>query len=125
MLYELVGIVRTLNRASQTTEAKELLTTVGKLILNNRGVIRKIVPLGQRQLPKIMKKDQEQHINGYHFLMLFDSSAAVQSEILRTLKKDPRVIRSSIVKVDLEKRLNTPSSLHKALGQDSVIQAKH
>ncbi|KAG0662984.1 mitochondrial ribosomal small subunit component [Maudiozyma exigua] len=125
MLYELVGIVRTLNRTSQSTEAKELLTTIGKLILNNRGVIRKIVPMGQRQLPKIMKKDQEQHINGYHFLMLFDSSASVQSEILRTLKKDPRVIRSSIVKVDLEKRLTTPSSLHKAMGQDSVIETKH
>ncbi|GMM53606.1 mitochondrial 37S ribosomal protein YmS16 [Maudiozyma humilis] len=125
MLYELVGIVRTLNRTAPATEAKELLTTIGKLVLNNRGVIRKIVPMGQRQLPKIMKKDQEQHINGYHFLMLFDSSASVQSEILRTLKKDPRVIRSSIVKVDMDKRLNTPSSLHKAMGQDSIVEAKH
>lgn len=73
-------------------------------------------------LPKIIKKDQEQHFQGYHFLMLFDSSAAVQSEILRTLKKDPRVIRSSIVKVDTSKQLDVASSIERAAGYSSILE---
>ena len=125
MLYELVGIVRTLDRVKPAQETKELLSTTGKIILNNRGVIRKIIPMGQRQLPYIMKREQKQYINGYHFLMLFDASAAVQSEILRTLRKDPRVIRCSIVKVSMDKSLNTPTSLHRAVGLDSVVESKY
>ncbi|CCF57978.1 hypothetical protein KAFR_0D03300 [Kazachstania africana CBS 2517] len=120
MLYELVGIVRTLNNGSPT-EAKDLLTTLGKLILNNRGVIRTIIPMGEKQLPKIIKKDQERHISGYHFLMLFDSSASVQSEILRTLKKDPRVIRSSIINVNTDKLLNPPSSIQQTFSYNSIL----
>lgn len=85
-------------------------TTIGKLIIQNRGVIRQIKSLGKEFLPKIMTKDQEQHFQGTRFLMLFDSSTSVQSEILRTLKADPRVIRSMTVKVD-DKRLATGSSL--------------
>lgn len=120
MLYELVGIVRISNPLSSSKEAKELATTIGKLIIQNRGVIRRIVPMGTRLLPKIIKQDQEQHFQGYHFLILFDSSAPVQSEILRTLKKDPRVIRSSIVRVD-NKQLDVSSSIERAAGYKSIL----
>jgi small subunit ribosomal protein S6 len=60
-----------------------------------------------------MTKDQDHHFRGHRFLMLFDSSTSVQSEILRTLKADPRVIRSMIVKVN-DKKLGTGSSLDRA-----------
>ncbi|KAM3163498.1 Mitochondrial ribosomal small subunit component [Lachancea thermotolerans] len=122
MLYELVSIVRVVNPLSANTEAKELATTIGKLIIQNRGVVRRVLPVGNKLLPKIIKKDQEQHFQGYHFLMLFDSSAAVQSEILRTLKKDPRVIRSSIVKVDTSKQLDVASSIERAAGYSSILE---
>lgn len=78
--------------------------------------------MGSKLLPKIMRKDQEQHFQGYHFLMLFDSSAAVQSEILRTLKNDPRVIRSSIVRVNNDKQLDVASSLERSSGYNSILE---
>ncbi|CCC67119.1 hypothetical protein NCAS_0A05610 [Naumovozyma castellii] len=123
MLYELIGIVRILDPVVKHKEAKELITTIGKLVINNRGVIRNIIPMKDSlKLPKIMTKDQEQHFQGYHFMMLFDSSPAVQSEILRTLKKDPRVIRSSIIKVNTEKELDVAPSLDKISGFKSVLE---
>ncbi|QLQ78187.1 hypothetical protein HG537_0A04340 [Torulaspora globosa] len=122
MLYELVGIVRVLSPSTPNKEAKDLVATIGKLVIQNRGVVRKILPMGNKLLPKIMKKDQEQHFQGYHFLMLFDSSAAVQSEILRTLKNDPRVIRSSIIKVKNEKQLDMASSVERSLGYNSILE---
>lgn len=122
MLYELVGIVRMLNSTVPPTEAKDLLTTIGKMIINNRGVIRSITPVGKEQLSTIIRKDQEQHFVGYRFTMLFDSSAAVQSEILRTLKRDPRVIRSFIAKLDTSKALDVAPSIDKARGFESILQ---
>lgn len=122
MLYEVLAIVRVVNPTAANKEAKELATTIGKLVIQNRGVVRKILPMGSKLLPKITKKDQEQHFQGYHFLMLFDSSAAVQSEILRTLKNDPRVIRSSIVKVNNAKQLDVASSLERSSGYNSILE---
>ncbi|SCW04455.1 LAFE_0H13894g1_1 [Lachancea fermentati] len=122
MLYELVSVVRVINPLSANSEAKELATTIGKLIIQNRGVIRRIIPMGNKLLPKIVKKDQEQHFQGYHFLMMFDASAAVQSEILRTLKRDPRVIRSSIVRMNNKKQLDVASSIERAAGYSSVLE---
>ncbi|CCE64173.1 hypothetical protein TPHA_0G03330 [Tetrapisispora phaffii CBS 4417] len=122
MLYELVSIVRVVNPMTANREAKDLATTIGKLIINNRGVLRRIIPMGTRFLPKIMKTDQDRHFQGYHFMMLFDSSAAVQSEILRTLRNDPRVIRSSIVKVDTSKNLDVSSSIERATGYNSILE---
>ncbi|CAR26082.1 hypothetical protein ZYGR_0E00610 [Zygosaccharomyces rouxii] len=122
MLYELVGIVRVMNPLAANAEAKDLATTIGKLVIQNRGVVRKIVPMGNKLLPKIMKKDQEKHFQGYHFLMMFDSSASVQSEILRTLKNDPRVIRSSIAKMNTAKQLDVASSIERASGYNSTLE---
>lgn len=122
MLYELVSIVRVVNPNNASKEAKELATTIGKLVIQNRGVVRRILPMGSKLLPKIIKKDQEQHFQGSHFLMLFDSSAAVQTEILRTLKNDPRVIRSSIVKIKTDRHLDIASSLERSSGYNSILE---
>ncbi|AMD18904.1 HBR003Wp [Eremothecium sinecaudum] len=122
MLYELVSIVRVVNPLAANQEAKEIATSIGKLIIQNRGVIRRVIPMGNKQLPGIIKKDQEQHFQAYHFLMMFDSSASVQSEILRTLRTDPRVIRSSIIRVNDKKRLDVASSVEKARGYSSILE---
>jgi small subunit ribosomal protein S6 len=112
MLYELVATARISDTLRHTLEAREVASTIGRLIIQNRGVVRKIQGLGKEELPKILSKDQERHFQGHRFLMLFDSSTAVQSEILRTLKSDPRVLRSLIVKVN-DKRLANSTSLNR------------
>ncbi len=42
MLYELVSVVRVSNPLAANAEAKELATTIGRLIIQNRGVVRKL-----------------------------------------------------------------------------------
>ncbi|ODV97732.1 hypothetical protein PACTADRAFT_47590 [Pachysolen tannophilus NRRL Y-2460] len=106
MLYELVGIARITSGEVLNNEAKAVVSTIGKLILQNRGVIRKIYNLGVRPLPRILTKQQEKHFRGSHFIMLFDSSNSVSNEILRSLRNDPRIIRSNLFRVPDDKKLN-------------------
>ncbi|TID16678.1 hypothetical protein CANINC_004130 [Pichia inconspicua] len=115
MLYELVAISRVTNPLSVHAEAKALASTIGKLVINNRGVVREVVSLGCRPLPKIMTKAGERHFQGSQFLILFDSSSAVQREIMRSLKNDPRVIRANILRINDRVDLNPGSSYTKAV----------
>lgn len=114
MYYELMAIARITDGINKQTEAVRIASTVGRLILNNRGLIRDITSIGPKPLPKIMSKNQERHFEGYQFLIGFDSSATVQSELLRTLRKDPRVLRANIFKQPLKKRLNVGTSFQQA-----------
>lgn len=99
MRYELVGIARAIkNDADIFQETKDIIRSIGKLIINNRGVIRKIENMQIRQLPKIMNKNRKSYIVGSHFYVQFDSSPGVQSQVLRSLRMDTRMIRSTIVK---------------------------
>lgn len=54
---------------------------------------------GQFDLPRPTTKHQTQHYQGHYFIMQFDSSAAAQGEVKRTLSLDPRMVRFSIVKL--------------------------
>lgn len=114
MYYELFAIARILDPVQANKEAVKIALTVGKLIINNRGVIRDITSLGPKPLPKIISKEQERHFQGYHFTIGFDSSAAVQQQLLRTLRRDPRILRSSIVKNDMTKKLNCGTTFERA-----------
>lgn len=114
MYYELMAISRISDPLKTNKEATKIVSTLGKLILNNRGVIRDITSLGPRTLPKIVSKDQERHFQGYHFLMGFDVSSNVQQELLRTLRRDPRVLRANIIKQDMSRKLNTGTSFERA-----------
>ena len=116
MYYELFAIARITDPLPVTKEATKIASTVGKLILNNRGIIRDITSLGAKPLPKIISKEQERHFQGYHFLMGFDSSSKVQAQLLRTLRKDPRILRASIIKHDLRKSWNPGTSIDQTLG---------
>lgn len=115
MYYELFAIARITDPVKTSKEAVKIASTIGKLILNNRGVIRDITSLGARPLPKIMSKEQERHFQGYHFLMGFDVSANVQAQLLRTLRSDPRILRANIMKHDMTIKLNTGTSVQQAL----------
>lgn len=98
MLYELVGIAR-VPVTHHLQDATGVVRHVGKMLLNNRGVIRDLNNWGIRYLPGIWNKNRESHILGAHFYMKFDASPAVQREIARRLRSDPRMLRSTIVKL--------------------------
>ncbi|KAK1778766.1 ribosomal protein S6 [Copromyces sp. CBS 386.78] len=95
MLYETIGIVRPGNIA----EVKELVLTAGKLILNQGGVIRDIKNWGTFLLPRPVSTNQQRHTRGHYFVMRYDSSIATHEEVRRTMKADPRVIRTANVKL--------------------------
>lgn len=109
MLYELVGIAR-VPMTQHNREAADVVRHIGKLVLNNRGVIRNVDNWGVRYLPKIWNKNREAHILGAHFYMKFDASPAVQREVQRALQADARMLRSTIVKLGGE---DLPSLLEK------------
>lgn len=119
MLYELFAVARINDPLHVNKEAANIAHTIGKLILNNRGVVRSITSLGPKPLPKVLSKDQERHFQGYHFVMSFDSSAAVQAELLRTMRRDPRILRTLVVKNDLSTLLNAGSSFERAFNKVS------
>ena len=114
MYYELMALSRITDPLTKHREAVKIVSTVGKLILNNRGVIRDITSLGPKVLPKIISKDQERHFEGYQFLMGFDVSSNVQQELLRTLRRDPRILRANIIKQNIHKNLNIGTSFQQA-----------
>ncbi|GMM32797.1 mitochondrial 37S ribosomal protein YmS16 [Saccharomycopsis crataegensis] len=117
MLYELLAIARTqthIHSKAVHEDAKAVSNTLGKLIINNRGIVRRVVSLGPRYLPKLIKKDQQRHFQGSYFTMLFDASPVTQRELGKILKSDPRIIRSYIYKVPTDKNLNAKLSIDQA-----------
>ncbi|ODV58421.1 mitochondrial 37S ribosomal protein bS6m ASCRUDRAFT_39467 [Ascoidea rubescens DSM 1968] len=102
MLYELVALARSTSpyyTAASYKDAKDVAFNLGSLIIKNRGVVRDVYSLGVGSLPKRMRKNQEWYFQGAAFSILFDSSIGVQKEILRSLKLDPRILRSSIFRI--------------------------
>ncbi|KAH7140829.1 Squalene/phytoene synthase-domain-containing protein [Dactylonectria macrodidyma] len=95
MLYELVAIVRPGNLG----EVKEIAQTVGSLVLKNGGVVRGIANWGVFSLPKPISVHQMKHSHGHYFVMRYDSSTQVHTDIRNTLRLEPRMIRSAHVKL--------------------------
>lgn len=121
MLYELMGIVRSTTRASTGIDVREVLYETGKLIVNNRGVIRNISLVGLEQISTVIQKDQKNHYRGFRFVLLFDASSAVQSEIMRALKRDPKVLRTSVIRINTQKNLDIATSIDRVKGYKSIL----
>lgn len=111
VIYENNKREREKKKSTGFTNKFSVAQTVGKLVIGNRGIVRRIISLGPRYLPKLFRKDQEIHFQGSYFTMLFDSSPSVQNELTRILKNDPRVLRSTIFKVPTKKNLNAKSAV--------------
>lgn len=94
MLFELITIVRTPKLLDQKRylDAKTFSENLGKLILNNRGVIRKIENNGLLQFQDLKRKHGETFFEGYKVTMLYDCSPVVQTQLINNLVKDPRVL---------------------------------
>ncbi|KAJ3479584.1 hypothetical protein NLG97_g8287 [Lecanicillium saksenae] len=95
MLYELIAIVRPGN----LTEVKEIATTVGSTILRNGGVVRGLANWGVFSLPKPISVHQMKHHHGHYFVMRYDASSKLHSEIRNVMRLEPRMIRASHVKL--------------------------
>ncbi|XBW37148.1 hypothetical protein QEN19_002726 [Hanseniaspora menglaensis] len=94
MLFELITVVRTpkLLGHKRYQDAKTFCENLGKLILNNRGIIRKIENNGLLQFQDLKKKHGETFFEGYKVTMLYDCSPVVQTQVMNNLVKDPRVL---------------------------------
>ncbi|GMM40174.1 hypothetical protein FOG51_00547 [Hanseniaspora uvarum] len=94
MLYELRAILRTPKLLGQKrhADAKAFCENLGKLVLNNRGVVRKIENNGLFQFQNLIRKHGEYFFEGYKVTLLYDCSPIVQQQIKTNLSTDPRVI---------------------------------
>ncbi|KAH6839593.1 ribosomal protein S6 [Chaetomium sp. MPI-CAGE-AT-0009] len=95
MLYEMIGIVRPGN----LKEVKEIVLTAGQLILRQGGVIRDVANWGVFHLPRAVSLNQTRHVRGHYFVLRYDAGVATHQDVARTLRVDPRVIRSGGVKL--------------------------
>ncbi|KAL9576867.1 MAG: hypothetical protein Q9212_006755 [Teloschistes hypoglaucus] len=95
MLYEMIAVVRPGN----IKEVKEIALKAGTLLLQNGGVIRSLTNWGPFLLAKPVKKHQQTHDSGHHFIMRFDSSPEVQATVRKAIAIDPRMIRCGVVKM--------------------------
>ncbi|ETN44973.1 ribosomal protein S6 [Cyphellophora europaea CBS 101466] len=116
MLYELIAVVRPGNIA----HIKEIATNTGRTILNSKGTIRSLTNWGQFDLPRPTTKHQTQHYTGHYFILQFDSSAAAQQEVKRTLALDPRMIRFSVVK--MADKMGKQAGMEGIDGNDGVVR---
>ena len=76
-----------------------IVLAAGQLVLQNRGVIRGISNWGVFLLPRATSVHQMRHHYGHYFAMRFDASPAAQEAVRGMLALDPRMIRSSSVRL--------------------------
>jgi len=67
--------------------------------LRSGGTIRGIKNWGIFSLPKKTRKHQAQYTDGHYFIMRYDASSKIQSDVRNTLALDPRMIKFSTVKL--------------------------
>ena len=82
------------------------------MVLRRGGVIRSMSNWGVFSLPQAISRYQLRHHNGHYFAMRFDASVSTQEAVRSTLQLDPRVIRSSSVKLG-DGKLETLSRMGK------------
>ncbi|KAL9008082.1 MAG: hypothetical protein Q9173_006756, partial [Seirophora scorigena] len=71
----------------------------GTLLLQNGGVIRSLTNWGPFLLTKPMRKHQQKHDSGHHFILRFDASPEIQANVRKAIAIDPRMIRCGVVKM--------------------------
>lgn len=66
-------------------------------------MIRSVDNWGVFSLPRAISRSQQLHHNGHYFVMRYDASTKVQDDVRVTMRLDPRVIRSTSVKLGNQK----------------------
>lgn len=62
-------------------------------------MIRSLSNWGVFALPRAVSRNQMRHYNGHYFVMRYDASVRTQEQVRQTLGLDPRVVRSTSVKL--------------------------
>ncbi|KAL8945963.1 MAG: hypothetical protein Q9222_007578 [Ikaeria aurantiellina] len=88
MLYEMIAVI-----------FARIAHKAGTLLLQNGGVIRSLTNWGPFLLTKPVKKHQQKHDSGHHFILRFDASPTVQEQVRKAIAIDPRMIRCGVVKM--------------------------
>uniref|UniRef100_A0A0K8RZD6 Small ribosomal subunit protein bS6m n=1 Tax=Crotalus horridus TaxID=35024 RepID=A0A0K8RZD6_CROHD len=97
--YELALILK----AMQRPETAATLRRTVEALLERGAVVRNLENLGERMLPYKIVKHDEHHSRGGYFLVDFDSSPTIITNLLDHLKRDIDIIRSSILRQRIER----------------------
>lgn len=76
-----------------------IVMAAGSLVLREGGVIRAIDNWGVFTLPRAISRHQQLYHNGHYFVMRYDAGMKTQEEVRDIMRLDPRVIRSTSVKL--------------------------
>ncbi|KAI0051170.1 hypothetical protein FA95DRAFT_1554742 [Auriscalpium vulgare] len=112
------------------TPIKELARQCGLHVMNAGGVVRGFRYWGTQTLPQRTRRNKIHFNHGDYWTMHFDASPTNQRSLARILRKDPRVIRATMLKLGekiedvashSEKTVSNPIGYHGRLVPKSQI----
>ncbi|WRT68316.1 ribosomal protein S6 [Kwoniella shivajii] len=109
-LYELFCIA--VHNPASSVNLRSVINSLSNQIHTTGGVVRDMKNLGiNLTLPQRMRRMRQYHERGDHFTMTFDTSPIVLKRLDETLRRDPSIIRWTLLKKaskvkDLSKPLN-------------------
>ncbi|KAK6910555.1 ribosomal protein S6 [Kwoniella mangroviensis CBS 8507] len=115
-LYELFCIA--VHNPSSSVNLRSVINSLSNQIHSTGGVVRDMKKLGiNLTLPQRMRRMRQYHERGDHFTMTFDTSPIVLKRLDETLRRDPSIIRWTLLKKaskvkDLNKPLNSSIESH-------------
>ncbi|KAI9461256.1 ribosomal protein S6, partial [Lactarius psammicola] len=80
-------------------QIKGLVRLAATHILGNGGVVRGIQYWGTETLPQRMRSHGASHDHGDYWTMHFDASPEKQKSLSKLLRRDPRVVRATVLKM--------------------------
>ncbi|PCH43542.1 hypothetical protein WOLCODRAFT_138421 [Wolfiporia cocos MD-104 SS10] len=78
---------------------KQLVEQTAKQVMNSGGVVRRIYSMGTLSLPQRMRRHKEYHQIGDYWTMHFDAAPRVLKELNMVMRRDPRVVRCTVLKL--------------------------
>ena len=69
------------------------------MVLRSGGVVRGLANWGVFSLPRPVSIHQMKHTHGHYFVVRYDASASTHSDVRKTLRLEPRMIRAAHVKL--------------------------
>ncbi|WWD02503.1 ribosomal protein S6 [Kwoniella europaea PYCC6329] len=115
-LYELFCIA--VHNPTSSVNLRSVINSLSNQIHSTGGVVRDMKKLGiNLTLPQRMRRMRQYHERGDHFTMTFDTSPIVLKRLDETLRRDPSIIRWTLLKKatkvkDLNKLLNSSIESH-------------
>ncbi|WWD19030.1 ribosomal protein S6 [Kwoniella shandongensis] len=109
-MYELFCIA--VHNPQSSVNLRSLINSLSNQVHTSGGVVRDLKNLGiNLTLPQRIRRMRQYHSRGDHFTMTFDTSPIVLRRLDETLRRDPSIIRWTVLKKaekvkDLAKPLN-------------------